>query len=198
MQAGDPYLLLQALAFARRLEQPVNRLGGIGVADEDALDRAHLSGVGRADEFEIGGVGINDDAAAIGDGDAVEGIVDHRLEERASRFGRRQPQDAAGEREQRENADRRQDGEEDEDIGLGVVAAEHHDCGCAADQCCGDEEHQDDAAATRRRAAVDRLPRGRGAGGTLGHALRRHPRPAACFLPCEAGEDEWWCPLRAR
>ena len=76
--AGNAHLFLQALAFARRLEQPVDRFGRIGIADEHALDRAHVVGVRRADEIEIGGIGIDHAAVAVGDHDAVESIVDHR------------------------------------------------------------------------------------------------------------------------
>ncbi len=79
LHAGDAHFLLQALAFARRLEQPVDRLGSVGIADEHALDRPHVVGVGRVDEIEIGGIGVDDAAVAIGDDHAVEGIVDHAL-----------------------------------------------------------------------------------------------------------------------
>ena len=76
LTAGDAHLLLQALAFARRLEQPVDRLGHVGIADEHALDRPHVVGVRRADEIEIGGIGVDHAAVAVGDQDAVEGVVD--------------------------------------------------------------------------------------------------------------------------
>ena len=40
--AGDADLFLLALAFARGLEQAEHRFRDIGIADEDALDRAHV------------------------------------------------------------------------------------------------------------------------------------------------------------
>ena len=43
LQAGDPHLFLQALAFARRLEQPVDGLRRVCVADEHPLHRAASS-----------------------------------------------------------------------------------------------------------------------------------------------------------
>ena len=78
LDAGDPHFLLQALALARRLEQPVDRFGGVGVADEHALDRPHVVCIRRVDQIEIGGIGVDDAAVAIGDENAVEGVVDQR------------------------------------------------------------------------------------------------------------------------
>src|SRR6185503_18955090 len=40
--AGEPHLFLKAPAFARRLYQPVDRLGHVRIADEDPLDRPHV------------------------------------------------------------------------------------------------------------------------------------------------------------
>ena len=169
--AGDPYHFLGARAFAGRLEQPVDRLGGVGVADEHALDRPHVVQVRRLDQVEIGGIGIDHAAVRVGDDDAIEGAVDHRLDQRADGAGRGQPQDAAGEREQREHADGGKHREEGQDIGLGIAAAEHDDGGCGGDQHAGDQQHQHDAAAAfGRRAAVDRLAREIG--------LDRLPAPA--------------------
>ena len=82
LHAGDAHLLLQALAFACRLEQPIDRLRGVGIADEGALDRPHVVGIRGIDEIEIGGIGIDHAAVAVGDDDAVEGAVDHRLDQR--------------------------------------------------------------------------------------------------------------------
>ena len=73
LHAGDAHLFLQALAFARRLEQPVDRFGRVGIADEHALHRPHVVGVGRVDEVEIGGVGVEHAAVRVGDQYAVEG-----------------------------------------------------------------------------------------------------------------------------
>ena len=93
--AGDAHLFLQPLAFARRLEQPVDRLGHIGIADEDPLDRPHVLRARRAGQLEIGGVGVDDVAARIGDHEAVEGVVDDRTRaadlRRRCRRSRRMP-----------------------------------------------------------------------------------------------------------
>ena len=80
--AGNAHLLLQAAALARGLEQAVDRLGHVRIADEDPLDRPHVVAVGRPDQVEIGGIGVEHAARLVGDHDAVEGIVDHRLEQR--------------------------------------------------------------------------------------------------------------------
>ena len=48
-----------AAAFARRLEQAIDRFRHVGIADEHALDRPHVVGVGGVDQVEIGGVGID-------------------------------------------------------------------------------------------------------------------------------------------
>ena len=45
---GDADLFLLPLAFARRLEQAEHRLGDIGIADEDPLDRTRVLQAGRA------------------------------------------------------------------------------------------------------------------------------------------------------
>ena len=95
LQAGDPDLFLQALAFARRLEQPVDGFRGVRVADEHALHRAHLVGI-RIDQVQIGGVGVDDTAVGIGDEDAVEGLIDDRLDQWVGRTRRRQAQDTGG------------------------------------------------------------------------------------------------------
>ncbi len=41
---ADPHLLLQAAAFARRLEQPIDRFRHPRIADEGTLDRPHVLG----------------------------------------------------------------------------------------------------------------------------------------------------------
>ena len=50
------------------------------------------------DEIEIGGIGIDDAAVAVGDDDAVGGAVDHRLDQRiavSAADTRRMPQASA-------------------------------------------------------------------------------------------------------
>jgi hypothetical protein len=70
LRPGDPHLFLGAAAFARRLEQAIDRLRHVGIADEHPLDRPHVVGVGGFDEAEIGGVGVDDAAARVGDQEA--------------------------------------------------------------------------------------------------------------------------------
>ena len=167
---GDAHFFLQALTFARRLEQAVDRLGGVGIADEHALDRPHIVGIRRVDQIEIGGVGVNDAAVAVGDENAIKGVIDEGFDERIGRLGRRQPQDARRERKQREYADRGEHRQKDENIRLGRAASEHDEGGGGGDQHGRDQEHQDNAAGARRAGrAVNRLA-GAG-GGILGDAV---------------------------
>ena len=115
---ADAHLLLQPPALARRLEQAIDRFRHAGIADEGALDRPHVLGVGRADQFEIGGIGIDHAAARVGDQDALGRGIDHRLDQRAAAVPAGTPQDAGGEREHQEHADHGQDGEQCQDVGL--------------------------------------------------------------------------------
>ena len=192
--AGDAHLLLQALAFARRLEQPVDRFGRVRIVDEHPFHRTHVVRVRRVDEIEIGGIGVKHAAVTVGDDQAVNGIVDDGLDQRAAGFGRRQPQDAAGKREQRKYPDRGQYRQEAQDVRLGGARAEHHNAGCGGNQHPGHQQHQNDTAGPRRiGAAIDRPARG--AGGTLGHAVRRHSCPEVdrCRLtvvPCATSAQE--------
>ena len=155
--AADPHLLLQAAAFARRLQQPVDRLRDIRVADEHPLDRAHVVGIGGVDQLEIGGIGVDHAAARVGDQDAVEGAVDHGLDQRVGGVAAGHAQDAGGEREQEKDADGGQHREQRQDIGAGVAAADQQQAGRRADQHQRDQEHEADAAAVAARpGAVDR------------------------------------------
>ena len=122
----DAHLLLQAAAFARRLEQPEDRLRDAGIADEHPLDRPHVVGVGGLDQPQIGGIGVDDAPGGIGDQDRVGPAVDQALDQRAGRIAARDAQHAGREREQEEHADHRQDGQQEEDVGLGAGAADQH------------------------------------------------------------------------
>ncbi len=161
LHAGDAHFFLQARAFARRLEQAVDRLGSVGIADEHALDRPHVVGVGRVDEIEIGGIGVDDAAGIVGDENAVEGarrsralingLAGSRPESRrmplANANSANTPMVASTARKP-------------EDVRLGIVAAEQDDGGRRRDQHGRHQQHQNDAAGARRAgtgAAVDRL-----------------------------------------
>jgi hypothetical protein len=185
LRSGHAHFFLQAFASARRFHQPINRLGGVGIADEGAFDRPHVVGVGGTDEIEIGGIGIDDAAVATGDHDAVGSAVDHRFDQRVAGFRGVEPQNAAGECEQAEHADGRKRGEEREDIGFGIAAALRYNDGRGANQERGDQEHEDDAAAPGAGAAIDRsaqigairlIARRVLAFCRLGEAGRRHSR----------------------
>ena len=167
--AADPHLLLQPAAFARRLEQAIDRLRHAGVADEHALDRAHVVGIGGVGEIEIGGIGIEHPAARVGHQGAFAGAVDHRLDQRACGLAARHAQDAGGEREHEKHADRGQHRKQHQYVGLGIGAADQHQRHRGADQHDGDQEHEADAAAVAacpgavdRGAVLDRLLHGHG------------------------------------
>ena len=146
-RAGHPHFLLQAPAFLGGLAQAIDRLRHVGVADEDALDRAHLfqpDGVGK---HSIGGIGEQHPPGAVGDDDAVMGVVDDALEHRVAGIPRRDPQHAGGEGEHREHPDHRQQGEKDHHVRPGLVAADHHETGGGDDQEDRNQQDQRDAAA---------------------------------------------------
>ena len=152
--AGQAHLLLQAAAFARRLQQPVDRLGNVRIADEHPLDRPHVVVVGGAGQVEIGGIGVEDAAGMVGDEGALGGIVDHRLEQRMAAVAPGQAQDAGGHGEQRKDADGAEHGQEHDNIGLGVVAADIDEAGGGADQKQRHQQHQADGAAARHVLAL--------------------------------------------
>ena len=157
--AADAHLLLQPAAFARRLEQAEDRLRHAGIADEHALDRPHVVGVGGLDQIEIGGIGIDHAAGGIGDQDGVARAVDQALDQRARGVPAGGAQDAGREREQQEHADHRQHGQQREDVGLRLGAADQHQADAGADQHDRDQQHEPDAAAVLAGAgAVDRRP----------------------------------------
>ena len=111
LAGAHAHLLLQATAFARCLEQAIDRLGDARIANEDPLDRAHVAGGRGIGERKIGSVGIDDAPTGIGDESAFAGAVDHRLDERACHLLARYAQDAGREREQQKHADGGQQGQ---------------------------------------------------------------------------------------
>ena len=110
--------------------------------------RTSLGSVG-ADQIQIGGIGIDHAAAGVGHQGALGRGIDHRLDQRTAAVPAGRPQDAGGEREHQEHADRRQDGQQCQDVRLRVGAADEHQRHCRADQHDGDQQHETDAAAAR-------------------------------------------------
>ena len=181
-QARDAHFLLQAAAFARRLDETVDRLRDLGVAEEDALDRPHVVGADRVRQPQIGGVGVDHPAARIRHHNAVARPVDHRLEGRAAAIPAGDPQNAGRSREQRKDADHAEDGEQRQHIGLGLIAADKHQPDRGGDQHDGHEQHQPDAAPPF-------------AGCPVAHVVFRHPgfairaaKPPALSVP-ESGRS---------
>src|SRR5262249_55437352 len=80
------HLLLGAAPFACGLEQAIDGFRNSRVAHEHALDRLYVARAGRADEFEIGRVGVNDAALRVRHQDALAGVIDDGGEQRT--FGR--------------------------------------------------------------------------------------------------------------
>ena len=157
--AGNAHLLLQPAALARGLEQAVDRFGDIGIADEHPLDRPHVACVRRADQVEISGVGVEHAARCVGDHDAVEGIVDHRLEHRVAGVLAGKPQDAGGDRKQREHADGAEHRQQQQDVGRRMLAPDIDEAGGRPHQEQRDQQHLADRTAARRAlAAVESGP----------------------------------------
>ncbi len=184
-QPGDAHLFLQALAFSCCLEQPVDRLGRVGVADKGALDRPHVVGVGGVDEIEIGGVGIDDVAVVIGDDDAVGGAIDDRFDQGMRGRRRGDAQNAAGESEQREHADGGEHRQKRQDIRFGIAAADQYNGGRGGDQDGGDQQHESDAAAAAAaalRSIADRMAASPGVSAKEVRSIAFVPAPPGMFL----------------
>ena len=173
--AADPHFLLQPPAFARRPQQAIDRLRDARIADEHPLDRPHLAGRRRADQVEIGRIGVDHAAARIGNENRLLGAINHRLDERVGDVLGAHAQDAGREREQQEHADHGQQRQEGQDIGLGIAgAADENQGGRRPDQQDRDRQHEADAAAVLARPGTVE----RHAGDFAGHILLRHDRVA--------------------
>ncbi len=177
---ADADLFVTAAALARGLQQAIHRFRDTGVADEDALDRTYILRTGRLDQAEIGAIGVEHAPARVGDQDALVGAINHALEQRAGSLPPGRAQNAGRERERQEHADHCQYGEQRENIGLGLGAADEQQPACGADQHKRDEQHQADAASPAARPR----PIKRRAGIVVGRLLLRHdwnrlnwPRP---------------------
>ena len=146
-RAGHPHFLLQAPPLLGRLAQAIDRLRDVGVADEDPLDRAHLlkpDGIGK---HPVGGIGEQRPPGAVGDDDAVMGIVEDALEHRVAGLPGRDPQHTGGEGEHRKHPDHSQQSKKDHHVGSGLVAADHHETRGGDDQEDRNQQDQRDAAA---------------------------------------------------
>ena len=173
--ARDPDLLLLPLAFARGFQQAEHRLRDIGVADEDALDRAHVLRGRGPRQRQIGGVGIDHMAAGIGDREPVIGVVGDPAHHRIVGGAVGETDDAGGKGEQIEQADHGQQRQHAEDIGLGLGAADGHQRHRDRDDAGGHQQHQHDAAAPPRRLMGREGLGGRMAVSFGGHIGRRSP-----------------------
>ena len=118
--ACDADFFLLAFSFTRGLEQAEHRFRHIGIADEDALDRADILRARRAGQRQIGRIGIDDMAARIGDGQAVIGMIGNAADDGIVGGAIGETDDPGGKGEQIEQPDHRQHGQHTEDIGLGV------------------------------------------------------------------------------
>ena len=122
--AGKTNLFLLALAFARRLQQPEHRLRHVGIADEDALDRANVLRRRRARQRQIGGIGIDDMAARVGDGDPVISEIGDAADDGVVGRTVGKADDAGGKGKQIEQADHGKQRQQAENIRLGLRAAD--------------------------------------------------------------------------
>ena len=170
LQAGDADLLLGAAALAGGLEQPVNGLGYVGIADKDPLDRPHVVGVAGIDQVEIGGVGIDHPAARVGHQQAVGRLVDHRLQHRVGAVLAGDAEHAGGERKQAKDAGHRQQRQQRQNIRAGIAPADQQKAHRRADQRHRHQQHHADAAAAS--AGMAAINRGRPVG--FAHVLACH------------------------
>ncbi len=178
--AGDADLFLLALALARRLEQAEHRFRDVGIADEDALDRARILRGRGAGQRQIGGVGIDDVAPRrsvtarpskawsamrpITGSSVVRSAKRTMPAAKANRLNRPTMASSASSAE---------------DIGLGLGAAEASSTRPrTATMRGGHQQHQHDAAAAPRRLV---RPRSGPLGGRMAVGLGGHIQTAhAC------------------
>ncbi|MFK4624332.1 hypothetical protein ACVIWV_001650 [Bradyrhizobium diazoefficiens] len=149
--AGDAHLFLLPLAFPGGLQQTEHGFGDVGIADEDALDGAHVLRARGTGQGQIGRVGIDHMAARIGHGQPVEAMIGDTTHDWIVETAVGEADDAGSEGEQVEQADHRQHGEDTEDIGLRLRTAERHQPDGDRDQAGGHQQHQRNAARARRR-----------------------------------------------
>ncbi|MBA7480165.1 hypothetical protein ES707_15612 [subsurface metagenome] len=168
----NAHLFLLALAFARGLEQAEHGLGDIGIADEDAFDRADVLPAGCAGQRKIRRVGIDHMTARIGDREAIIGKVGDAANDRVVGIAVGETDDPGGKGEQVEQPDHRQHRQHAEDIGLSVDTAERHQGHGNPHQGGSHQQHQNDAAAARRLMDGNRL--GRQFVVRLGGHIKRH------------------------
>src|SRR5258708_19748906 len=64
-RAGNPHFFLQTTAFARGLEQSVDRLRNVGVADEYSFDRLRFIDAASAGQIEISILAIKNTARPV-------------------------------------------------------------------------------------------------------------------------------------
>ena len=175
LAAPDPHLFLQAAALARGPQQPIDRFGHAGIADEHPLDRAGVIGAGRLGQFQIGGIGIDHPSARVGHQQAVMGAVDHGFDDRAGGFRAAHAQNARRQRQQQEHARHRQERQQREQVRLGIGAADQDQAGTGAGEHDRDQQHQPDAAAVAAAAGTVDRQAGDRQTGDVGSAIQlRH------------------------
>jgi hypothetical protein len=92
----------------------------------------------------------------VGNQEPIDRLVDHGLEQRVARTSARDAQDAGREREHREYTNHGKNGEQCEDVGVGVAASDQQQADRRPDQCDRDRQHHaNTAAAGAGLAAVE-------------------------------------------
>ncbi|MEY9117717.1 hypothetical protein ABIE86_006449 [Bradyrhizobium diazoefficiens] len=112
VMAGDAHLFLLPLAFPGGLQQTEHGFGDVGIADEDALDGAHVLRARGTGQRQIGRIGIDHMAARIGHGQPVEAMIGDTTHDWIVETAVGEADDAGSEGEQVEQADHRQHGED--------------------------------------------------------------------------------------
>jgi hypothetical protein len=150
----NAHLLLQSPALTRSLDQPIDRFRHIRVANEHALDRAHIAVVGSADEVEIGGVRIEQAAALVGDQYPVAVVIGHSFQQRVPAVAAGQTQNTRRRQEERNDADRGEKREQRKDVEAGVVGWDIDEACGSPDQQDGDEQHEPNRAGARHASGL--------------------------------------------
>jgi hypothetical protein len=139
-------LFLQPPSFARRLRQPVDRLGDIGIGCKNTLDRAHMAHIVDAGQRKIGAVGEHDLAPRAGNEQPLLRLGQQSAREIVFLPARAHTQDADCAGKQRENPDCRQQRQKDKDVESGVVARNKGQRDGRADQASRQRQNKLDIA----------------------------------------------------
>ena len=126
--------------FAHGLRDPVDRLGGLGIAREQPLDRPHLAAAAGSGEREIGRVGVDDPAAPVGDHHAFAERIEIAAGDIEAGLAHADAEQSERQQKQHRHADDGEHGKEAEHQRLHLLAVDQDEADRDADQPEGDDD----------------------------------------------------------